>query len=76
MVTVVMNTYKDNEQQLRDAISGYQDQLTPCEIIVSTMVGDPAIATAADMGIEKIVINEKPGICGQLNKALEYADGN
>ena len=71
-----MNTYNDKPEQLRTAITGYQIQKIPCEIILSTIAGDSAIKIGEEMGIKKIVINEKPGICGQLNKALEYAEGH
>lgn len=71
-----MNTYKDRPDHLKKAIEGYQNQKIPCELIVSTMRGDPAIDTAKKMNVEKIVLNEKPGICGQINKVLEYAEKN
>jgi len=78
MVTIIMNSYNDNQDQLREAICGYQNQKIPCpvEIILSTVANDTSIDTAISMGIEKISISPEKGIFKQLNHAIKFADGH
>jgi len=75
LISIIMNTYNDQENHLRKAIEGYQNQKIPCELIISTIYDDPAIKTATEMGVKKIIFNKNSGICNQLNKALENVEG-
>ena len=78
MVTIIMNSYNDNQDQLKEAITGYQTQAIGCGIdfILSTVDNDPSIETAIAMDIEKISISPERGIFKQLNHALQFAEGN
>lgn len=83
--SVIINTYKENPEDLIAAIKSYQMQRNvDVEIIISTVVGDSSINIARSLGIEKVCISKNPGIFPQLNNALKmigtdwycYASGN
>ena len=77
MVTVIMNSYNDDQKQLVEAVIGYQTQsIREMELIISTVANDPSIQTAIDLGIEKISISPQRGIYKQLNHALQFAKGD
>jgi len=83
--SVIINTYKDDINDLSKAIDSYlQQKYVDVELIISTVAGDPAITLAKSKGIKKIVVNKTPGIYSQLNEAIKhittdfwcYASGN
>ena len=78
MVSIVINSYKDNQDTLRDVIESYQKQTVSCEveIIVSTIKNDPAIDTAKSMNVDKICTGATPSIWSQLNRGVNYATGD
>jgi len=78
MVSVILNSYNDNQDQLREAILGYQTQAInmKVEIILSTVVEDPSIKTGHEMGVDVIHAVDTPGIYKQLNSAIKEASGD
>ena len=84
MVSVIMNTYKEDPDILLKAIQSYENQQgVKIQIIISTVEGDPSVQVGKDRG-HTVVISEKPGIYEQLNHACSairgdwvcYASGN
>lgn len=83
-ISVIMNSYQNNADHLKQAIQSYLDQEgVEVEIIVSTVENDSAIEIAKSMGCV-VVISKKPDIYAQINRALKkvtgkyvcYASGN
>jgi len=73
-VAIVINSYKNNSSLLTQAIRSclIQDSVN-ARLIVSTVAGDPAIATAAAISKAIVIATlPKPGIYEQLNNALNY----
>lgn len=76
-VSVVMNSYRENEQYFNQAVLSYLNQKgVEVELIVSTVQGDPCIEWSKKLGVHKIVVNKKPGIYQQLNNALKHMTGD
>jgi len=76
MISIIMNSYKDNQNYLKQAIeSWYKNKDVEIDLIISTVKNDSAIDMAKEFGIKKIVINNEPGIFQQLNTALNLVEG-
>lgn len=83
--SVIINTYKENEDYLNEAIKSYLNQVgVNIQLIISTVKGDNAINIAQQYKEIDLCISEDPGIYSQLNKAVflvknnwfAYASGN
>jgi hypothetical protein len=75
LITVIINTYRENPVWLRAAIRSYKVQKdVEVQIIVSCVKGDPNIAIIKSMGCE-VVLNAIPGIYQQINAALPFIKG-
>lgn len=82
--SVIINTYNNSEEELRQAIESYlyQDGVD-VQVIISTAKGDNSIKLANEYCLD-CCISTKPSIYPQLNKALSfikndwfaYASGN
>ena len=71
--SVIINTYKDNLENLRWAIESYLTQKNiDVQLILSTVKGDNSIQLAKEYKEIDLCISEQPGIYPQLNKALTY----
>ena len=82
--SIIMNSYRNSDEYLKQAISSYKTQENAsCQIIVSTVEGDSAIRVAKEMGVE-VVVSSTGGIYSQINAAIPnvkedwfcYASGN
>lgn len=75
LVSVVMNTYRTASRYLEDALESYLTQQgVEVQLVVSTVEGDPAVATARARGCQ-VVLSDRPGIYTQLNNALPAVEG-
>ena len=71
-VSVIMNTWNENPQWLKEAAESYlQQKNIIIQLIVSTVKGDPSISLLKNYSHIEFCINEKPDIYSQLNKACE-----
>ena len=76
-VSVIINTYKEDETILRQAIESYISQMgVSTQVIISTVVGDTAVKIAESYQGVEIFQSEEPGIYQQLNNALEMVSGD
>lgn len=75
-ISVIMNTYKANQQWLREAAISYLNQKSvDVQLIISTVSGDPSLETLSDLSVE-LVVSPAPGIYPQLNNALKAIKGD
>ena len=77
-VSVVMNTYNEDENYLRMAINSYLSQKdVDVELILSTVKGDKSVLIAQGISNKIIVVeNDVAGIYSQLNNGLKYITGD
>lgn len=70
-ITIIINSYNGNQGHLVESIKSClnQNSVKP-KVLVSTVIGDPAIKTANKIGVECIK-NQLPGIYSQLNNAIK-----
>lgn len=80
-VSVIMNSFRNDPDQLKQAIQSYLTQSeVKVELIISTVIGDTAISVVNDinntLSIDiKLCITESPNIYNQLNNALKHCTG-
>ena len=81
-VSVIINTYNEDPDKLRQAVQSYENQQgVNVQIIISTVRGDPSVSYGKK---HTVICSEDPGIYEQLNAACNliggewfcYASGN
>ena len=80
-----MNSYRNDRAELEQAIRSYIGQeRVEMQLILVTVKGDEAVRVGEEMGVDDLVVMDKPGIYQQLNEGLKrirgdwycYASGN
>lgn len=77
MISIVMNTYKENPKFLIESVNSILMQKdVDIELILSTVKGDSSLDVLKDFNNITYCISDNPGIYNQLNNALNYVSGD
>ena len=75
LVSIIINSYKENKNNIISSIKNIRNQNVNTQIIFSTAKGDSSIDIVKDLDIDDLVISDKSGIFYQLNNALKKVKG-